>query len=241
MTVISLLNIFMKRKSVSRFSEASTREQMSDLLIFLLTIFKEAFCTNGFSKCEQMGAKKTKPLDEGDIKAFSNLTGIDQFAIRGLSLEFQKHSKNGLMNKKQFREMYCELTPGSDPESSLKLRKIANRVFKAFDKDESGYLTFDEFTAAYVMLREQGAARTKMEFLVKQILNSTGEMPASINTDQARTLLNGLDAGYEVQNANKAFDQLIDSATQETIPMKKFMDTALQEDFYGDVLNRNNI
>ncbi|KAI0987567.1 hypothetical protein GJ496_004508 [Pomphorhynchus laevis] len=103
-----------------------------------------------------MGNKKTHPPSEFEITTLAKQTGLDAFTVRGLSTEFAANSKNGLMNKRQFQKIYSTLTPGEDPESSCKLKRLSNRVFKAFDKDNSGTLSFDEFVAAYYMLKTQG-------------------------------------------------------------------------------------
>jgi len=80
-----------------------------------------------------------------------SLTGIPRTTVERLYQEFVATTgKDNRMDKKEFRRLYKELYASGQTGASVPavisehdLEKISDRVFKAFDADGSGKLTFE--------------------------------------------------------------------------------------------------
>ncbi|KAL7670227.1 hypothetical protein ACOME3_005167 [Neoechinorhynchus agilis] len=175
-------------------------------------------------------------LNEGDLKALSTLTGMDVYTIQGLHTEFSRYaSKKGAMSKRQFREAYANLIKGEMRCSEATKRK-ADQTFKAFDGDQSGDLTFNEFMTVYVMLRGKEENRKKVHFLLSQI-EGKSTPSESINRAKAKQILNSIDQGYSVNRAQDAFQTMLqNSGNANDIPTKVFIDVVIDPSNYGKVI-----
>ncbi|CAF5180851.1 unnamed protein product, partial [Rotaria magnacalcarata] len=93
---------------------------------------------------------KTWELDE-----ISNLVGIPRYQLEKIYNDFRRVSKNYLLDKTEFRRIYKDLksySPNSSDYAHLSNYEInrrnnamADRIFKTFDRDNTGRLTFNEF------------------------------------------------------------------------------------------------
>merc|ERR1712110_1288182 len=111
---------------------------------------------------QTMGKNHSKnAFSQWDLDRFSNVTGIPRATVEKLYADFLiQTGKDNRMDKKEFRRLYKELylsslQPGAPTPASLSdhdLDKLADRVFKAFDRDGTGKLTFEEFVNAYLLL-----------------------------------------------------------------------------------------
>ncbi|RNA09350.1 Neuronal calcium sensor 2 [Brachionus plicatilis] len=69
------------------------------------------------------------------------------------------NTPNGQLDRQEFVRFYSKLR-AEPPEL---LEKISNFVFKAFDEDNNGYISFNEFMIAYV-LTIRGDPKKKLEY-----------------------------------------------------------------------------
>ncbi|CAF1458446.1 unnamed protein product, partial [Didymodactylos carnosus] len=67
------------------------------------------------------------------------------------------------MDKHEFRRCYEILAPGTKHS-----HHVADKAFKAFDRDQTGHLTFEEFLSAYVMLNQTSTPYDRANFLIDQ-------------------------------------------------------------------------
>lgn len=89
-----------------------------------------------------MGAKKSKVLRDKDHNLLTNHFNLSEDQINIILDRFDGNSlEDGTLNKKKFIRLYSKLR--SQPTE--KMEKIAGHIFNAFDKDQSGTLSFHEF------------------------------------------------------------------------------------------------
>ena len=87
------------------------------------------------------GQGKPPTLKSSDIKFLTKQTGLDQAAIKATFEKFMANNPDGQLDRKEFVRLYDELRP----ESMDRLDEISQYVFRAFDKDNNGTISFNEF------------------------------------------------------------------------------------------------
>lgn len=99
------------------------------------------------------GSKKAKPakLSSKDLKFLMKQTEQPKEKIVALFEEFHKKNADGVLDKKEFVNFYCELR--SEPKE--KVEEIAKCIFEGFDRDDNGYISFSEFMVRNVLLFER--------------------------------------------------------------------------------------
>ena len=87
------------------------------------------------------GQGKPPTLKSADVKFLTKQTGLDQATIKNTFDKFMANNPDGQLDRKEFVRLYDELRP----ESMDRLDEISQYVFRAFDKDNSGTISFNEF------------------------------------------------------------------------------------------------
>ena len=82
-------------------------------------------------------------LSKEDIAFLKLHTNCDEKTIKKLYKEFKKKSRKGKMSPALFYEMYQKLCP-----NDKNARDFCNHVFRTFDADNNGYVSFKEFLLA---------------------------------------------------------------------------------------------
>jgi len=144
-----------------------------------------------------------------DLDRFSNVTGIPRTTVEKLYQDFVVATgKDNKMDKKEFRRLYKEMytagqTGGSVPAviSEHDLEKMSDRVFKAFDADGSGKLTFEEFVNAYVLLHQGSRAGSTSTTVTPRdrfnyILDHNNPTPGYVSREQGEQVFNRLNKFY---------------------------------------------
>jgi Ca2+-binding EF-hand superfamily protein len=101
------------------------------------------------------GAKGGKPaasnkpaeLTKKDYDFLVQQTGLQKPEIKAVFDKFNANNPDGKLDKKEFVRLYDELRP-EPPEV---LDEISEYVFRAFDSDHNGFISFNEFMVAYAM------------------------------------------------------------------------------------------
>lgn len=93
--------------------------------------------------------REAKPADltEKDYEFLSSQTGILRADIKSILDKFNENNPDAKLNKKEFIRLYQELRP--EPENILD--EISEHVFRCFDTDQNGYISFYEFLIAYAL------------------------------------------------------------------------------------------
>lgn len=90
--------------------------------------------------------KKLKQgLSEADYSLLISQTGMSRSEIKLLYDQFMTNNPDGKLNRQEFVNLYSKLRP-EPPEL---LDEISIFIFQAFDDDNNGYISFDEFIIAY--------------------------------------------------------------------------------------------
>lgn len=101
----------------------------------------------GGKKSKEAGGKpiqipnKKQGLTSKDIDNLSKQTGLTKDQIQNMYSKFMANNPDGQLDKREFARLYDELRP----ESPDKIDEIAGHVFRAFDGDNNGSISFGEF------------------------------------------------------------------------------------------------
>jgi len=160
-----------------------------------------------------MGKTHSKEnFTQWDLDRFSNVTGIPRSTVERLHQEFMTTTgKDNRMDKKEFRRLYKELyvsgrTGTTVPAviSEHDLEKISDRVFKAFDADGSGKLTFEEFVNAYLLLNQnKSGSATASRDQLSYVLDHNNPTPGYVTREQGEQVFNRLNRFYNSQDTTK--------------------------------------
>ncbi|CAF2403454.1 unnamed protein product [Rotaria sp. Silwood2] len=165
-----------------------------------------------------MGKSHSKDMfTQGDLDRFS----IPKATVETLYQEFVAATgKSNRMDKKEFRRLYKELYLNAQTGPIVPkvltehdLDKISDRVFKAFDAEGTGKLTFQEFVNAYLLLSRNehpNTAATACDRL-NYILDHNNPTPGYISREQGEQVFNHLNR-YFTWNDTK------DTTSKTTIP-----------------------
>lgn len=167
--------------------------------------------------------QKGRQTQAWELDAISNLVGIPRQQLENIYKDFRRVSKDYLLDKYEFRRIYKDLirySSHSRDDSGLTLYDLsrrnnatADRIFKTFDKDNSGRLTFDEFISAYIMLQDSISPQIRLNFLLDHYSQNNGYITPTmgrrviqdmsdlygVNTDYQQVWGN-LAANYALQN-----------------------------------------
>jgi len=167
-----------------------------------------------------MGKTHSKVFTQWDLDRFSNVTGIPRSTVERLYQEFVVSTgKDNRMDKKEFRRLYKELYLSAQTGPSVPavitehdLEKLSDRVFKAFDADGSGKLTFEEFVNAYLLLsRNQPDKAITDRDRLNYVLDQNNPTPGYISREQGEQVFNNLKRYYTWEDTKK-------TTTKTTVP-----------------------
>ena len=167
--------------------------------------------------------QKGRATESWELDAISNLVGIPRQQLDNIYRDYRRVSKDYLLDKHEFRLIYKDLirnSPKSFEHSDMPIAEfnrrntyMADRIFKTFDKDNTGRLTFDEFISAYVMLQNSIAPQVRLNFLLDHYSQNNGYITPTmgrrviqdmsdlygVNSDYQQVWRN-LEANHAVQN-----------------------------------------
>jgi hypothetical protein len=164
-----------------------------------------------------MGKSHSKDaFTQWDLDRFSNVTGIPRTTVERLYQEFiTTTGKDNRMDKKEFRRLYKELYTSGQTGTSVPavisehdLDKISDRVFKAFDADGSGKLTFEEFVNAYLLINQSSATGTTTTTVTPRdrltyVLDHNNPTPGYVTREQGEQVFNRLNRFYDWEDTTK--------------------------------------
>ena len=97
-------------------------------------------------------------LSKEDLEFLKTHTSCDEKTIKKMYKEFKKKSRKGNLTPALFYEMYSKLCPSSD-----NAKDFCNHVFRTFDADDNGYVSFKEFLLA-INISSNGSAEEKLKW-----------------------------------------------------------------------------
>ena len=167
--------------------------------------------------------QKGRETQAWELDAISNLVGIPRPQLENVYKDFRRVSKDYLLDKYEFRRIYKDMiqySPSSIEMSNLSPSEFnrrnnfqADRIFRTFDRDRTGRLTFDEFISAYIMLQNSISPQVRLNFLLDHYSQNNGYITPTmgrrviqdmsnlygVNTDYQQVWGN-LEANYALQN-----------------------------------------
>jgi Ca2+-binding EF-hand superfamily protein len=102
---------------------------------------------------------KPLQLSESDYTFLINQSGLSRLDIKELFDKFMAGNPDGELDRKEFSKLYCSLRY----ESPELLDEITEFIFKAFDANKSGTISFSEFLIGY-SLTSKGDLKRKLEY-----------------------------------------------------------------------------
>jgi len=213
-----------------------------------------------------MGKSHSKEnFSQWDLDRFSNVTGIPRATVERLHQEFiATTGKDNRMDKKEFRRLYKELYVNGRTGSTVPavisehdLEKISDRVFKAFDADGSGKLTFEEFVNAYLLINHPTNTAVTPRDRLNYVLDHNNPTPGYVTREQGEQVFNRLNRYYNWQDTAKTtsttttpvgsskpvttsweqhWTKLDDGSGR--VPQEKFVEYVTTSDDYKNHLNR---
>lgn len=76
-----------------------------------------------------------------DLDALAKQSGLPRDKIQRIYDQFMSNNPDGQMDRREFVRIYQEIRPEPDD----KIDEIAQHVFRAFDADNNGTISFPEF------------------------------------------------------------------------------------------------
>lgn len=99
-------------------------------------------------------------LPKEDLEFLKTHTNCDEKTIKRMYKEFKKKSKKGNLSPALFYDMYIKLCPNENA------RDFCNQVFRTFDTDNNGYVSFNEFLLA-INISSSGSPEEKLKWVFK--------------------------------------------------------------------------
>ena len=153
--------------------------------------------------------QKGRETPSWELDAISNLVGIPRHQLDKIYKDFRRVSKDYLLDKYEFRRIYKDMTrysshtddysDFSSSEFSRRNNAVADRIFKTFDRDNTGRLTFDEFISAYIMMQDSISPQTRLNFLLDHYSQNNGYITPQMGRRVIQDMsdLYGVNADYQ--------------------------------------------
>ncbi|CCF58531.1 hypothetical protein KAFR_0E03800 [Kazachstania africana CBS 2517] len=163
-----------------------------------------------------MGAKTSK-LSKDDLTSLKQSTYFDRREIQQWHKGFLRDCPNGFLKREDFVRIYKQFFPFGSPED------FANHLFDVFDKDNNGYIDFEEFITV-LSVTSRGTLEEKLVWAFKLYdLNHDG----FITFDEMLTIVNSV---YKTMGSMVKLPE--DEATPELRVKKIFQLMDKDEDGY---------
>lgn len=168
-------------------------------------------------------SKKPKYTD-WDIDRLSYMTGLSPIQIHQLFQRFdRKAGHDGELDRHEFIRLMTEL--GYDTHSSLQ----NERSFRAFDKDHSGKLSFEEFIMALTLSNNKVHPRERFQYFINTY-NPYGPQ-GYVTPDYARSVISSMNHFWGVElDANQVWTALDTGSGQ--VPQTAFIEYLYQTPAY---------
>ncbi|CAF2882879.1 unnamed protein product [Rotaria sp. Silwood2] len=183
-----------------------------------------------------MGARSSrKQYNQWDLNRLSQATGIDPHQISEIHQEFMNAAgRDGQLTQKEFTKLYSRF-PGSQSQDSRYMQAQIPRIFRTFDRDGTGKLSFEEFLSAVVMMNHDMPRRDRIRFLVEQnnmYGNEYGD--GQIPAEYGQQIFEHLNNYYNLPSGTgqQSWQQL-DVNNQGYISQDELIDYISQQDAYN--------
>ena len=91
--------------------------------------------------------KSSSTLNDKDLTFFSTHSRLKKEEVQDIFDRFSLNNPDGMLDKNEFVRLYRDIRP----ETPQNIEAISSYVFKCFDTDHNGYISFNEFLMAYAL------------------------------------------------------------------------------------------
>jgi len=139
---------------------------------------------------QYQGSRSQSSYSQWSSPRFEQTSGISSSRLGNINQEFRRAAgSDGLISRNEFNQLYRELNLGSNDHQSI------DRAFRAFDRDRSGKLSFDEFMSATVMLNNDTNAEERVSYLIDSN-NPSGMNHTYITPEYGRVIVDNMNQFY---------------------------------------------
>jgi Ca2+-binding EF-hand superfamily protein len=183
-----------------------------------------------------MGARSSRGgYQQWDLNELSRATGLPPQQIEGIYQEFmQAAGRDGQLSMNEFANLYRHF-PGAQQQDQRYMQQQIPRIFRTFDRDNSGALSFDEFLGGVVMMNRNVPRRDRIDFLVRQN-NSQGRQQGNgqISSQYGQQVFRRLNDYYGLPpgSENQSWQQ-VDRHNRGYVTHDEFMNYINQQEPYN--------
>jgi Ca2+-binding EF-hand superfamily protein len=182
-----------------------------------------------------MGGRASRVrYDQWDILALAQATGLQQQQVEDIYQDFIRTAgRDGQISKSEFAKFYKKF-PSTDKQKSRDMNDQIVRVFRTFDRDGSGGLSFEEFLGVAIMMNHDMPRRDRIEFLIREN-NAIGREQGDgrIPAEYGQEIFQHLDDYYGVPAGNdqQRWEE-VDPENRGYVTQDELMNYISQQDAY---------
>jgi Ca2+-binding EF-hand superfamily protein len=183
-----------------------------------------------------MGSRSSRAAStKWDLDRLAQISGLSRAEIDRFHSNYIKASgRDGVMDMNEFIQLYSSL-PIAKSQKIGNIKDQASRIFRAFDQDHNGTLSFDEFLSAIVMMNYEMSRDDRIGFLIQENNDSKHEednerISAQYGYEIFRRLNDfyGLPAGTEQQRWKE-----VDRNNRGYVTQDELVEYISQQPFYN--------
>ena len=182
-----------------------------------------------------MGGKTSRvTYDQWDLQRFAQTAGISESEVQQFYQDFNKAAgKDGKISKSEFASFYKKF-PGSQHQSSRDLKEQTERIFRTFDRDNSGGLSFEEFLSAAIMMNHNIPRKDRFDYLIHNNNPNGCQNNGQITADYGQEVFQTLDNYYGSSgvSAEQRWAE-VDPYGQGIVSEQELIDYVSQQDPYN--------
>jgi Ca2+-binding EF-hand superfamily protein len=183
-----------------------------------------------------MGARQSRQgHHHWNMNELSQATGLPPQEIQEIYQEFmQAAGRDGQLDMNEFARLYSRF-PGAQQQDPRYMQQQIPRIFRTFDRDGSGALSFDEFLSGVVMMNHNMPRRDRIDFLIRQN-NSYGRQQGNghISSQYGQQVFRRLNDYYGLPpgTEHECWKQ-VDRNNRGYVTHQEFMDYIAQQEAYN--------
>jgi len=116
-----------------------------------------------------MGSRSSRIIStKWNFNRLAQATGLSRAQVDQFYSDYlQASGRDGIMDMNEFIQLYSSL-PIAQSQDKNNIKDQAIRIFRAFDIDHNGTLSFDEFLNTMVMMNYQMSQNDRIDFLIEE-------------------------------------------------------------------------
>ncbi|UJR16286.1 hypothetical protein I4U23_003192 [Adineta vaga] len=168
-------------------------------------------------------------FNQMDTTQVQQATGLSAQQIQQIQQQFfQAAGRDGVINRNEFANVYSQFAGGQNAVSPQQI----DRIFRSFDRDNTGSLSFDEFLNAVTMLNHNMPRRDRIQHVIQQ--NNPGRGDGRISAQYGHQVFRRLNDYYGLpQGTEHQCWKQIDQQNRGYVTQQELMQYISQQDAYN--------